>query len=76
MRSHLAEFDQKFAPVRNHIIESLQVRLAYILRKRIAERKERERLALIQQKRNAEAAKKQALKEKRMKKKQAELERI
>ena len=66
MRSHLEAFELKFTPIRDYIIESLQIRLAYIFRKRIADRKERERLEEIRRKQEAILAKKQAAREHRI----------
>ena len=60
MQRHLQAFEEEFTPMRDHIIKSLQIKLAYLVRKRIADKKERARLAEIKRKEEVLAAKKMA----------------
>ena len=56
-----------FTPKRNHILESMQVTIAYIFRKKRTHRIHMERLAEMRRKEQEEQAKQKAAKERRMK---------
>lgn len=72
---HMQEFEDMFGGHRRQILETLQIRLAYLIRRRIGARKERQRIE-EQKRQEAEAeAKRQALIAKRKRQKQLELKR-
>ena len=60
-----------FKPHRSHILESLQVQLAYLMRKKIARRKEEARLELIRIAEEKKKAKLEAERLERQRKKEA-----
>ena len=75
MRRHLKEQEAMFSGHRQHILESLQVHLAYIYRRAKAKKLAAERKAKEKRIRDAEEAKKKVLREKRARQRQIELKR-
>ena len=75
MQRHLQEQEDLFSPQRARILETMQVALAYLFRKRKARRIEEEKRAEQARKEQIEEAKRQAARERRMRQRQAELRR-
>jgi len=76
MKRQMAEFDLKFSPVRHEILESLQIKLAYLFRKLREKRLEKDRQLELIQIEEAALAKKLSSKEKRIQAKKVELQRV
>ena len=77
MQRHLQEQDELFSTKRHYILESMQISLAYLFRKRRVAKLHAERLAKLQRiVDEQEEAKRLAAIERRLKLKQAESQRI